>query len=398
MRAFNARRINMGLFELLKGKSKINSDTNSTVKARNSPDSYIDSSTVSADERPFYQEDSYYTYYSYPGTDMAVRVIPFDERKKTTYPSARGLYVAEIMLLEYCRNGKYPKPSSGYPGFWWFKYGIRDIGHALESLEKRGFIQWASKIESLGELKIDVLKQILINSCLPATGKKADLIDRIKNEITEEQLIIPDYIPKYRLTEIGKKELEENGYVPYMHNHNHLTTEDSRFGKTFTVWDINKQFPDGNAKNWRKVVGRIEKERFGVNMADAVPKEVSPSSSKMDIYKQRDEMRQYLAEKKKEINKGIKTKGDGFAEESQGLDYKRIGKDKEALVQFFISIGKGFDAPALYREAAVLLRKYRMYEEELAVIEAGIKNVPHNSREQLMERKEKVKKLLNTNS
>ena len=272
----------MGLFDFLTGKKQINSVAPKSIKVRNSPDSYVDSSTVSADERPFYQEDSYYTYYSYPGTDMAVRVIPFDERKKTTYPSARGLYVAEIMLLEYCRNGKYPKPSSGYPGFWWFKYGIRDIGHELESLEKRGFIRWASKIESLEELKVDVLKQILMNSGLPTTGKKADLIDRIKSEIPEEQLIIPDYIPKYKLTEIGKTELEENGYVPYMHNHNHLTTENSRFGKTFTVWDINKLFPDGNAKDWRKVVGKIEKERFGVNMANAKPEKSPLASSKMD--------------------------------------------------------------------------------------------------------------------
>lgn len=108
---------------------------------RNVPNLYADSSSVAPDERPFYQPDSYYTYYSYPGSSLSQRVIPFEGRKRISYPSARGLYVAEIMLLEYCNQGKYPKPSSGYPGFWWFKYGIRDVGHALESLEKRGFIR-----------------------------------------------------------------------------------------------------------------------------------------------------------------------------------------------------------------------------------------------------------------
>lgn len=364
---------------------------------RNSPDSYVDSSSISFDERPFYQPDSYYTFFSYPGTDMAVRVIPFEERQQTTYPSARGLYVAEIMLLEYCSKGKYPKPSTGYPGFWWFKYGIRDVGHTMESLEQRGFLKWASKIKSLKGLTIDELKQILLNASLPTTGKKADLISRISTEISEQNLIIPNYVPKYELTDLGKLELEENGYIPYMHNHSRLTTEDFRFGETFTVWDINRLFPNGNAKNWRQVVGEIEKKRFGVDMANSVAtKAKNPAPKKVDIIEERKEIQDYLTFKQDEINNRIKTKGDGFDEQTKGLHYKSIGKDKEALVEFFVAIGKKYDAPALYRNTAILLRKYKMYEEELSVIEAGLKNVPYNNREnELTERKEKVLKLIN---
>ena len=391
----------MGLFDFLTGKKRITTTKKTTTDSRNSLYSYVDSSSISEDERPFYQNDSYYTYYSYPGTNMATRVVPFEERKGMTYPSARGLFVGEVMLLEYCSYGRYPKPSSGYPGFWWFEYGIRDVGHALESLEKRGFIQWTSKISSLNRLKVDALKQILIDAGLPAGGKKADLIDRIKSNIPEQNLIIPDYTPKYELTDLGKAELEENGYVPYMHKHSHLTTEDGKFGETFTVWDINKLFPDGNASNWRQVVGKIEKKRFGVDMANAAPVQTQPAKRKNDdTLSQRDEIRRYLADKHGEISKGIQTKGNGFIEESQGLDYKKTGRDKEALVKFYIAIGKKFDAPALYREAAVLLRKYGMYEEELSVIDAGLRNVPNNNwhREELLKRKMKVQELIKKNS
>lgn len=382
----------MGLFNFLKSKNNTNTAKPSPHLVRNSPDSYVDSSSISFDERPFYQPDSYYTFFSYPGTDMAVRVIPFEERQQTTYPSARGLYVAEIMLLEYCSKGKYPKPSTGYPGFWWFKYGIRDVGHTMESLEQRGFLKWASKIKSLKGLTIDELKQILLNASLPITGKKADLISRISTEISEQNLIIPNYVPKYELTDLGKLELEENGYIPYMHNHSRLTTEDFRFGETFTVWDINRLFPNGNAKNWRQVVGEIEKKRFGVDMANSV----ATKDKKVDIIEEREKIRAYLTIKQDEINNRIKTKGDGFDEQTKGLHYKSIGKDKEALVEFFVAIGKKYDAPALYRNTAVLLRKYKMYEEELSVIEAGLKNVPYNNREnELTERKEKVLKLIN---
>ncbi len=392
----------MGIFDLFKNISEVNKTfADNTKDIRNSPNSFVSSESIAPDERPYYQPDNYYTYYSYPGSDMSIRVISFDERKQSTFPSVRGLYVAEIMLLEYCSYGKYPKPKGGYPGFWWFKYGIRDVGHALESLKDRGFIQWASKKGSLDGLKVDELKQILLSEKLSTNGKKADLINRIIESVPEEKLVIPDYSPKYELTELGKLELEENGYVPYMHKHNHLTTEDGRFGATFTVWDINKLFPNGDATNWRSIVGDIEKKRFGVNMADALPNESKKQTDKKVNYiEQREEVRSYLASKKSEIDKGIKLPGDGYDEESQGLDLKATGRDKEALVKFYISIGKRFDAPALYRETAILLRKYGMYEEELSVINAGLLNVPKNNRhrDDLLERKKKVQELIKKES
>lgn len=394
----------MGLFDFLKKtkndvspKESTDSSARSTAAEPstdlNSPEFYADSSTISPDERPYYQPDSYYTFYSYPGTMMAQRVITFDERKRSTIPSARGLFVAEVLLLEYCRQGKYPKPASGYPGFWWFKYGIRDVGHALQSLEQRGFIRWASKYSCLHGLKVEELRQILDKAGLPTSGKKADLIERISKSIPEESLQIPNYVPKYELTDIGQLELDQNGYVPYMHRHKNATTEDNRFGDTFTVWDINKLFPDGDASNWRNVVGDIELKRFGVAMANAESAEPHKQRGKAnESLAKKEEMRSFLASMQDTINRGVKTPGDGFDEESKGLNYIKIGKDKEAFLQLFIAIGKRFDAPALYRETSKLLRKYGLYEEELSVIEAGLKVVPKNNRhyEDLLKRREKA--------
>ncbi len=263
----------MGLFDFLKIKKKPTDETSIPVASTTSVDrtdefAYADSSTVSPDERSFYQRDEYYTYYSYPGTHMARRVITFDERKRNSYPSANGLYVAEILLLEYCSYGDYPKPRNGYPGLWWFSYGIRDVGHALESLEHRGFLQWATEADALKHLRVDELKQILSASFLPITGKKADLIDRIINEVPEDRITINNYTRKYMLTPKGIQELQINEYVPYMHKHRFTTTEDGRFGPTFNVWDINRLFPDGNASDWRRIVGKMEKDRFGEDMAN----------------------------------------------------------------------------------------------------------------------------------
>ncbi|MBO4910133.1 MAG: SAP domain-containing protein [Lachnospiraceae bacterium] len=366
-----------------------------TNDPKNNPNYFVDASSISQDERPYYKPDSYYTYYSYPGTMVATRVVPFDERKMSIYPSARGLYVAEIMLLEYCNSGKYPKPKEGYPAFWWFKYGIRDVGRALQSLHQRGFIQWGTKYSALKGLKHEELKQILSESGLSTMGKKAELIDRIKNNISEQVLSIPNYTQKYELTEIGKQELEDNGYIPYMHNHRHLTNEDNRFGDTFTVWDINRLFPDGNAINWRSVVGSIELERFGVNMANADSINTNSSLRESNnVSYSKEGIRRYLSEKRNEIYNGINTPGNGFEEEFKGLDYKSIGNDKDALVMFYISIGKRFDAPALYRETKKILRKYNMLEEELLVIDAEMRYVNNCNKTDLLQRKNEIYKMI----
>lgn len=364
----------MGLLNIFrKGNSskKRASDAASSKTEPNKPDSYADASSVSPDERPYYKDDSYYTFYSYPGTPMAKKVVTFEERKKTAIPSTNGLYPAEILLLSYCEKGDYPKPKSGYPGLWWFEYGIRDVGHALESLAARGFIEWAPKASALGNLKVSKLKSILEDAGLPSNGKKADLIARIVSGIPEGQIPIPGYIPKYRLTDLGEKELEQNGYVPYMHAHGRKTTEDARFGEVFNVWSVNQCFKNGDASNWRGVVGAIESRFFGMDIANAAPAEKPILDA--------DDIRQFLQSHKDYIANEAKIPGSGFEEQMEGIELKKVGRDDEALVKFYIAIGKKLDTPALYRETAILLHKYKMYDEEIQVLETGIANVPKSN-------------------
>ena len=216
----------MGLIDILKNIFQSNdSDNENFETSKISNFKFVDSSSISDDERPYYQPDDYYTMESYPGTMMAQNVITFEERKKTTFPSKNGLYVAEILLLEYCDKGTYPKPVNGYPSFWWFEYGIRDIGHVLKSLEERGFLTWASKMDLLKCLKVPELKEIAKSFNIKINQKKDDLIKDIKNNVSETQLPEKYFSNKYKLTKLGKEELTENEYVPYMHKHKYKTNE-----------------------------------------------------------------------------------------------------------------------------------------------------------------------------
>ena len=197
---------------------------------------YADSSTIEDDERPYYQPDEYYTLETFPGREFFnERVVTFEERKKVSYPSKNGLYVAEILLLYYCDKGQFPKPKNGYQGFWWFEYGIRDIGHALENLEQRGFLKWGAKKELLKVLSTQDLKNIAKQNGIKTNQKKENLITEIQDEVQDEYL--PE-IKKYQLTEKGKQELKENEYIPNVHNEKYKNKGD--------IWRANKAFYEGN--------------------------------------------------------------------------------------------------------------------------------------------------------
>ncbi|MDO4869934.1 MAG: SAP domain-containing protein [Bacillota bacterium] len=348
------------------------------------------------EEKGYYRPDEYYTDVTFEGSFFEKKVITFEERKRSSNKSKRGLYVGEILLLRYVAYGNYPKPSSGYPGFWWFEYGIRDIGQLLQSLESRGFIEYASGHESLERLKVTELKKILSDHGLPNAGKKADLIDSVKSHIDESEL---DNLQsrKYRLTGKGRAELLDNAYIPYMHQNRHRTYQEGNLGETFTVWDINKLLR-GDVSDWKNVVGNIEERLFGVNSAvdfdesTLIQKERSKRQTKKVDDSKTTEMRLFLQSKESDIKEMSATSGDGFEEESKGIDYRKIGKDKEALFNFYVSIKKGFDAPALYRETCALLRKYNLLQEELEVCELGLMNIPEGNmfRDDLQKRKEKI--------
>lgn len=382
----------MGFLDIFRNKNK----SNITIPSK-TLQSYADASSIDSFEKQYYQPDEYYTLESYPGTPMAQKVVTFDERKKTSFPSNNGLYVAEILLLEYCREGNYPKPSSGYPVFWWFAYGIRDVGHTLKILEQKGFLKWGTKKELLKSLKVNELKEIASLYNIKSTQNKQNLIKDIENNIKEEDLPDRFFSNKYVLTELGKKELKENEYVVYMHRHKFKTRDDAPKDLSFTVWNINTLLFNKDKSKWKEYVADLEEKRFGFRMADKIiKKEQSKEKNEVGIDISKEEMISYINEIMPKVKEASKKRGDGLKEELEGLDYKDNGDYKNALYYLYIAIEKKFDAPALYREAAKILRKYKMYDEELRVINAGLNNIGINNsyRHELQERKEKIEMLL----
>lgn len=233
----------MGLFDFLKGKNAL-------------PKNSIKEPPIPESEKQYYRPDTYYTDSSYPGTQFEQKVITFEERKKSSYPSRSGLYVAEILLLEYVSYGTYPHPKNGYPGFWWFEYGIRNVGAALKSLEERGYIEYASTAYNLSKMTVAELKELASNFSVKVSGKKADIVSKILENVPSDQLESAVIEQKYCLTEKGKAELQENEYVPYMHKYSQKTIEDGMFGPELNVWSVNRRV--GTGEDWAQVIKDIE--------------------------------------------------------------------------------------------------------------------------------------------
>ena len=212
-------------------------------------------------EKKYYQPDEYYTEKRFQGTPFASDVITFEERKKTAYPSRTGLYPAEILLLQYCSYGTYPHPKNGYPGFWWFEYGIRNVGAVLSDLEERGYIQYVSAVQTLPRLTIPQLRELLSTFGLKAQGRKSDLIEALCANVPPENLERAVKERKYTLTPLGKIELEENAYIPYMHRQHKSGGDNPDDPSSFNVWVINRLLAKTDKGSWKVICDKKEHER-----------------------------------------------------------------------------------------------------------------------------------------
>lgn len=334
----------MGLFDLFKKKEKT---TQALQKKSESP-------IIPELEKKYYQTEEYYTDVVAKGTAFEKRVISFEERKRTAIPSERGLYPAEILLLEYCSKGTYPDPKNGYPGFWWFEYGIRDVDAALRDLEERGYIVFASVKESANCFTVPQLKELLMKHGESTVGKKAELIARVSDTISEETLLSAGLRPKYKLTEIGMQELSENAYVPYMHGVHNKTTEDDRFGLTFNVWGINRILGFGDKSNWKSIVNEQER-RMNEEIAD-----------------RNDAFMEELKKISPEEYRTLKAQDQQIAAVQQAKRKFNEDKDMDSYIAFWEMIwrngGLKFEGAGWHFELADLYIKSKRYEDALAFV------------------------------
>ncbi len=114
----------------------------------------------------------------------------------------KPLTSVEISFLKYMNENDVVNPY--IPGYWTYEYNI-NYKKILTTFLVKGYLEISSDIETLPFLTVNELKDILRNNGLKVSGKKSELIDRIKNslDISEIKKYIFDSNKKYLLTEKG---------------------------------------------------------------------------------------------------------------------------------------------------------------------------------------------------
>lgn len=143
-------------------------------------------------------------------------VIPAEKRIKNAFPSRNGgLYPHEILVLDYANS--FSTQNNTYQRFWWTRYGVRDVDSILQSLLHKGFISEGSIQATLERKTVVELKNLLEDNALSTKGKKAELIQRIIEQIPQSTLNTLFPVRPYTRTEKGNKELADEEYVSYIH-------------------------------------------------------------------------------------------------------------------------------------------------------------------------------------
>lgn len=123
----------------------------------------------------------------------------------------KEVQICMVLLLNQSRKGCEIGRNDEYSKYYEGRYGIKNINKLHRWLLDNGYLQSATLDEVLGLYKVSELKDILENLGEKKTGKKTDLIDRIKNVLPDsEKDRISKSCKSLFLSEKGEKFLEEN--------------------------------------------------------------------------------------------------------------------------------------------------------------------------------------------
>lgn len=154
--------------------------------------------------------------------------MTLEDLLKDAVPSKNGLYPHEILMLYYAHSFTNQMEDNHFQEFWRYSYLVKNPASVLKSLEERGFIEPGDLYNTFETLTVKQLKAELKTIGAKVSGKKADLIVRLMNHGDIDALNKKYKKRHYTLTELGQKELIDNAYVPYLHDHPYVS-----------IWDVN---------------------------------------------------------------------------------------------------------------------------------------------------------------
>ena len=97
-----------------------------------------------------------------------------------------GILPGHVILLWRIGFDNFTTEST-IPAYFEYRYGIH-TDEAFKTLMQKGYVEMCSAKESISVINMTQIKRILGNYQLPKTGKRSDLVERVLDNLTEEEL------------------------------------------------------------------------------------------------------------------------------------------------------------------------------------------------------------------
>lgn len=221
-------------------------------------------------------------------TDISSKVNSAIDRNEIhpTYlkPLSNGLLPGEVILMNWI-VGK--SSDTHFPKYFSYTYGL-DPEKSAAKLLKAGFITEANSIEALNSLKVTELKEILREHELKVSGKKQELIERIGEHLTGDE--IDRYVTHkpLKMTEKGEQVIEHYYYIVPAHVN---ASQDGIYNVATAIEYVNevKGTPNSGDISWalyqRALMKYYESQSYGLsrnvilNMAEQLQREKKPKAA-----------------------------------------------------------------------------------------------------------------------
>ena len=185
-------------------------------------------------------------------------VIPIEKRIDGQEPTCDGLYPHEVLALDYAPG--FYTDENNFQGFWWYKYGIKDVQKILDSLCERGYTRVGSIESAINAEKMPLIKETLKKYELKVSGKKAELVARLLENVPEDDLEKVFTRHTYELTEKGETVLKAYEWIPYIHHHREIEDLD--------IWNLTDLMQTPPKANFRDKIWRYLNQRGSVHMSN----------------------------------------------------------------------------------------------------------------------------------
>lgn len=144
-------------------------------------------------------------------------LFPYSKvEKKQMVRNEDGLLPGDIVLLWRIGFNNFTNETH-IPDYFEYRYGI-NTEESIELLLKKQLIEISSVVDSLDLISSPIIKRILKDNDLKVGGKKQELVDRLIESVSVENIEKEISTRRYRITETGKDILDtyyESVIIPH---------------------------------------------------------------------------------------------------------------------------------------------------------------------------------------